>query len=156
MYIIYNTYKMNTNFGLGNMRATQLKMQSDMYNSILHNQKMLAEALKHNVARQQAAPVRAPVPVPAPAPAPVPVPAPAPVPAPVPVRLPAPAPAPVPVPAPVPIPIPVPVPVHLPAPAPVPVPVHLPAPAPVRLPLPKKNKFNSLLSNMNEQRKNKE
>ena len=81
---------MNTNFGLGNMRATQLKMQSDMYNSILHNQKMLAEALKHNVARQQAAPV------------------------------------------------------------------PVPAPVPVRLPLPKKNKFNSLLSNMNEQRKNKE
>ena len=111
MYIIYNTYKMNTNFGLGNMRATQLKMQSDMYNSILHNQKMLAQALKHNVARQQAAP----------------------------------APAPVPVPVPVPVPAPVPVPVRLPVPA--------PAPAPVRLPLPKKNKFNSLLSNMNEQRK---
>ena len=96
---------MNTNFGLGNMRATQLKMQSDMYNSILHNQKMLAQALKHNVARQQAAPA--------------------------PVRLPVPAPAPV----------------------PVPVPVPAPAPAPVRLPLPKKNKFNSLLSKMNEQRK---
>ena len=111
MYIIYNTYKMNTNFGLGNMRATQLKMQSDMYNSILHNQKMLAQALKHNVARQQAAP----------------------------------APAPVPVPVPVPVPSPAPVPVRLPVPA--------PAPAPVRLPLPKKNKFNSLLSNMNEQRK---
>ena len=111
MYIIYNTYKMNTNFGLGNMRATQLKMQSDMYNSILHNQKMLAQALKHNVARQQAAP----------------------------------APAPVPVPVPVPVPAPAPVPVRLPVPA--------PAPAPVRLPLPKKNKFNSLLSNMNEQRK---
>ena len=102
---------MNTNFGLGNMRATQLKMQSDMYNSILHNQKMLAQALKHNVARQQAAP----------------------------------APAPVPVPVPVPVPAPAPVPVRLPVPA--------PAPAPVRLPLPKKNKFNSLLSNMNEQRK---
>ena len=110
---------MNTNFGLGNMRATQLKMQSDMYNSILHNQKMLAQALKHNVARQQAVPVPAPAPV----------------------RLPVPAPA------------PVPVPVRLPVPAPAPVPVPAPAPAPVRLPLPKKNKFNSLLSKMNEQRK---
>ena len=117
MYIIYNTYKMNTNFGLGNMRATQLKMQSDMYNSILHNQKMLAQALKNNVARQQAVPVPAPVPVP--------------------VRLP----------VPVPVPVPAPVPVRLP------VPVPAPAPAPVRLPLPKKNKFNSLLSKMNEQRK---
>jgi hypothetical protein len=118
---------MNTNFGLGNMRATQLKMQSDMYNSILHNQKMLAEALKHNVARQQTVPAPVPVHVPAPAPVPVHVPAPAPVP----VRLPVP----------------------VPAPVPAPVPVPAPAPAPVRLPLPKKNKFNSLLSNMNEQRK---
>jgi len=70
---------MNINFGLGNMRATQLKMQSDMYNSILHNQKMLAEALRQNVARQQAAaapapaPVRPPIPVTAPAPAPAPL-----------------------------------------------------------------------------------
>ena len=114
---------MNANFGLGNMRATQLKMQSDMYNSILHNQKMLAQALKHNVARQQAAPAPAPVHVP--------------------------------VPVPVDVPVHVHVPVHVPAPAPVPapVPVPAPAPAPVRLPLPKKNKFNSLLSNMNEQRK---
>ena len=122
---------MNTNFGLGNMRATQLKMQSDMYSSILHNQKMLAQAMKHNVARQQAAPA------PAPAPAPVPVPVP------VPVR----------VPAPVPVPAPAPVPVRLPAPVPVPSPAPAPVPVPVRLPLPKKNKFNSLLSNMNEQRK---
>ena len=137
MYIIYNTYKMNTNFGLGNMRATQLKMQSDMYNSILHNQKMLAQALKHNVARQQAAPAPAPVPVRLPVPVPVPVPAP------VPVRLP--------VPVPVPAPVPAPAPVRLPVPVPVPVPA--PAPVPVRLPLPKKNKFNSLLSKMNEQRK---
>ena len=79
---------MNINFGLGNMRAAQLKMQSNMYNSILHNQKLLAEALKHNVARQQAAaapapaPVRPPIPVTAPAPAPVRPPLPAPAPAP--------------------------------------------------------------------------
>jgi len=93
MYIIYNTYNMNTNFGLGNMRAAQLKMQNDMYNSILHNQKVLAEALKQNIARQQATPVRPPVP--APVPAPVRPPVPAPVPAPVRPPVPAPAPAPV-------------------------------------------------------------
>lgn len=107
MYKVYKTYKMNTNFNLGNMRAVQLKMQKDVYNSILHNQKMLAEALKHNVARQQAAPA------PAPAPAPVPVPAPAPVPEPVHVPIPEPAPAPAPVRAPLPAPLPAPVPVPL-------------------------------------------
>jgi len=85
---------MNINFGLGNMRAAQLKMQSNMYNSILHNQKLLAEALKHNVARQQAAaapaaaPVRPPIPVTAPAPAPVRPPVPVPVRPPVPVPAP--------------------------------------------------------------------
>ena len=94
MYKVYKTYKMNTNFNLGNMRATQLKLQSDMYNSILHNQKMLAEALKHNVSRQQAAPAPVPVRVPVPAPAPAPGPGPAPV------RVPVPAPAPVPAPVP--------------------------------------------------------
>jgi hypothetical protein len=83
---------MNINFGLGNMRAAQLKMQSDMYNSILHNQKMLAQALKQNVARQQAAAA------PAPAPAPVRPHVPAAAPAPAPVRPPAPAPAPAPAP----------------------------------------------------------
>jgi len=87
MYKVYKTYKMNTNFNLGNMRAVQLKMQKDVYNSILHNQKMLAEALKHNVARQQAAPAPLPAPAPAPVPAPVPVRAPLPVPAPAPAPL---------------------------------------------------------------------
>lgn len=112
---------MNTNFGLGNMRAAQLKMQSDMYNSILHNQKLLAEALKHNVARQQAAaarppvpaPVRAPVPAPVRPPVPAPVPTPAPAPAPAPVRPPVPAPAPAPAPAPVRPPVPAPAPAPL-------------------------------------------
>ena len=53
---------MNNNFSLGNKTAAQVKMQSDMYNSILHNQKMLAHALKQSAARQHA-------PAPAPAPA---------------------------------------------------------------------------------------
>ena len=59
---------MDINFGLGNRRDAQVKIQSDMYNSILHNQKMLAHALKMNAARQQAAPAPVVV-VPAPAPA---------------------------------------------------------------------------------------
>jgi hypothetical protein len=115
---------MNINFGLGNRRDAQVKIQSDMYNSIINNQKMLAHALRMNVARQGATPA------PAPAPAPVvvvPTPAPAPV-----VVVPAPAPAPV---------------VVVPAPAPVVV-----VPAPVHR-VHKKSKFNGLLSQMNEQRK---
>ena len=67
---------MDINFGLGNRRDAQVKIQSDMYNSILHNQKMLAHALKMNAARQQAAPAPAPAPRPSPV---VVVPAPAPV-----------------------------------------------------------------------------
>ena len=56
---------MNNNFSLGNKKAAQVKMQSDMYNSILHNQKMLAHALKQSAARQLAAPAPAPAPAPA-------------------------------------------------------------------------------------------
>ena len=67
---------MDINFGLGNRRDAQVKIQSDMYNSILHNQKLLAHALKMNAARQQAAPAPAPAPRPSPV---VVVPAPAPV-----------------------------------------------------------------------------
>ncbi len=122
---------MDINFGLGNRRDAQVKIQSDMYNSILHNQKMLAHALRMNAARQQVAPAPVVV-VPAPAPAPAPV-----------VVVPAPAPAPV---------------VVVPTPAPAPV-VVVPAPAPAPPPLApvhrihKKTKFNGLLSQMNEQRK---
>ena len=133
---------MDINFGLGNRRDAQVKIQSNMYNSILHNQKMLAHALRMNAARQQVAPAPAPAPVvvvPTPAPAPVvvvPTPAPAPV-----VVVPTPAPAPVVV---VPTPAPAPV-VVVPTPAPAPVaPVHR---------IHKKTKFNGLLSQMNEQRK---
>ena len=57
---------MDINFGLGNRRDAQVKIQSDMYNSILHNQKLLAHALKMNAARQQAAPAPAPAPRPSP------------------------------------------------------------------------------------------
>ena len=77
---------MDINFGLGNRRDAQVKIQSDMYNSILHNQKLLAHALKMNAARQQAAPAPAPAPRPSPVvvvPAPAPAPAPAPRPSPV-------------------------------------------------------------------------
>jgi hypothetical protein len=115
---------MDINFGLGNRRDAQVKIQSDMYNSILHNQKMLAHALRMNAARQQVAPAPAPVvvvPTPAPAPAPV-------------VVVPTPAPAPAPV-------------VVVPTPTPVPPPL-----APVHR-IHKKTKFNGLLSQMNEQRK---
>ena len=120
---------MDINFGLGNRRDAQIKIQSDMYNSILHNQKMLAHALRMNAARQQVAPAPAPVVV-------VPTPAPPPV-----VVVPTPAPPPVVV---VPTPTPAPV-VVVPTPAPAPVaPVHR---------IHKKTKFNGLLSQMNEQRK---
>ena len=51
-------------------------------------------------------------------------------------------------PAPAPAPIPIPIPIPIPAPAPIPVPTHN-----TLAKVSKKNKFNSLLLNMNEQRK---
>ena len=129
---------MYNNFSLGNRREAQVKKQMNIYNSIVNNQKMLANALKLNATRQHAAP------------------APAPAPAPDHFHLPAHLHLPVPVPAPVPAPVPdhfhLPAHLHLPVPVPAPAPV----PAPVNLAdtkVPKKNKFNSLLSKMNEQRK---
>jgi len=155
---------MNTNFSLGNMRGVQLKLKKNMYNSILHNQKMLAHALKHNSFRQHAAPAPAPAHVPPPAPAHVPAPSPAHVPPPAFVHVPAPSPAHLPLPADVLANLPADVLANLPAYVPASVnepdlanlPAHVPAPVHrVQNGVPKKNKFNGLLSHMNKQRKNK-
>ena len=118
---------MDISFLLINQRFAQKNLQKKVYNSISNNQNKLLAALRHEKIKRQNLEHQLQQEL---------------------ARQQERAPAPVPVPAPVPAPAPAPAPVPAPAPAPIPVPTHN-----TLAEVSKKNKFNSLLLNMNEQRK---